>query len=260
MGRLQSATVQASCSRGVIKPDGLRHGTISAATSATFAPSSPIRARSEPPIFNYDRLLRECIPSDIRLHALYPDSIAHRTTFLDLITEEELLLLYSDSISQIVSDTSTNKVDNAFYEKLLKDNLELDSRQVQKEILDLEKESGVSEMEKFAFQWMDNEGKMGKLGRALQERGDAVFMGWPKEVGDEWRWLLDSKVAADNGNIGGMDEDDDWRKEPVVRRYRVMSVPGTPRLRDDEELEGLLTLDDCDWGELEGAYRRPDRS
>lgn len=62
--------------------------------------------------------------------------------------------------------------------------------------------------------------------------------------------MLDSELPGDNGNKGGMDEDDEWQREPVVRRYRVMSVPGTPRLRDDGELEGLLRLDDRDWGEL----------
>lgn len=224
--------------------------TLSSHHRTTLGPSPPTRARFEPPIFNYDRLLRECIPSPIRLHALFPDSITHRTTFLDLTNEEELLLLYSDSISQILSDTTTDGVDKVFYEKLLKDNLELDSRQVQKEILDLERESGVSELEKFAFQWMDNEGKMGKLRKALQEKGDAVFMGWPKEVRDEWRWMLDSEVAGDTGDEGGMDEVDEWQKEPVVRRYRVVSIPGTPRLREDGEFEGWLRLDDCDWGEL----------
>lgn len=111
-----------------------------------------------------------CTPS-------FPHSITHRTSFLELTTEEELLLLYSDSISQILSNTTTDETDKPFCLELLKDNLELDSRQVQKEILDLERASGVRELEKFALQWMDNEGKMGKLRKALQERGEAVFMG-----------------------------------------------------------------------------------
>ena len=250
IGTLQSATVQDSCSTDGSKSDEWCQGTTSSTTSAAFTPFQLTRARSEPPIFNYDRLVRERIPSPIRLHALYPDSVTHRTTFLDLTTEEELLLMYSDSISQILSDTSADEVDQAFYVELLKNNLELDSRQVQKEILDLERDSGVSDLERFAFQWMDNEGKMGILCKALQERGEAVFMGWPTEVGDEWRWMLDGEVPGDNGNRGGVVKDVEWQEEPVMKRYRVMSVPGTPRLRVDAELVGLIGPDDCDWGEL----------
>lgn len=90
---------------------------------------------------------------------------------------------------------------------------------------------------------MDNEGKMGRLRKALQERGEAVFMCLPEEVRETWRWMLDDDV------IGGEEdekmEDDETRS--VVRRYWVMSIPGTPRLRDDRLLEGLLRMDDCDW-------------
>lgn len=54
------------------------------------------RPAAEPPMFNYERFERECIPSDKMLKKAFPGNPAKATAYRDVLTERELLEIYRD--------------------------------------------------------------------------------------------------------------------------------------------------------------------
>lgn len=81
------------------------------------------RPLAEPPIFNHDWFVREAVPSDDKLNAMFPADPVQRTAYRDMVTERGLLAMFEDWADDMRNEGGENRDRNreTFYENLRRD-------------------------------------------------------------------------------------------------------------------------------------------
>lgn len=145
----------------------------------------------QPPQFNYEQFVDECIPSDFRFKKLFPADadVGKRSRYRDMRTEDELRELYRDWAFDMKENTAAlgNCEGQEFYQELVR-NLDMDH------IEDLDAKHAVfkqaKDLARWEYKYLDNDGDTKGLVRFIQERGENHVFGGCKEAKEKYGYLL----------------------------------------------------------------------
>ena len=143
------------------------------------------RPLAEPPILEWDYLLKSKIPSDLRYRALFPDNPEHRAAMKDLFGERLALAQYLQHAHKMMDCLEPDLKRHKFYENLAKD-LDYDFGEVDDDVQELYTLG--SDVGVFEFMYLDNDGKTTWLEK-MWSKGADVLRNECDEVREKYKHL-----------------------------------------------------------------------